>query len=52
MSSPSDRVLKQFLDLKDAFNLLPKQEQDHQLKYHLGSIFIDCPICGVKGRKL
>lgn len=48
----SESALRDLESLKDAFLRLPKEEQDHQLKYHLGSVFIDCPICGMNGRKV
>mgnify|MGYP001578867244 CR=1 FL=1 len=48
----SEEALKSMTRLKDSMLALPKEEQDHQLKYHFGSIFLDCPICGMKGRKV
>ena len=50
--STPEKALESMNQLLACFKALPKEEQDHQMKYHLGSIFLDCPICGMKGRKI
>ena len=47
----AEKALQSMTRMVEDFKSLPKEEQDHQMKYHLGSIYIDCPICGNKGYK-
>ena len=51
-ASTPEKALRDMESLVASFKALSKEEQNHQLKYHLGSIFLDCPICGMKGRKI
>lgn len=44
--------LKSMTLMVEFYKSLPQPEQEHLGKYHLGSVFLDCPICGLKGRKV
>jgi hypothetical protein len=48
----AEEILKSMTRMVEMFKALPIEEQEHQSKYHLGSVFLDCPICGHKGVKL
>lgn len=48
----AENSLKSFTKLVEMFKALPKEDQEHYGKYHLGSVFLDCPICGHKGVRL
>lgn len=43
--------LESMMRMVEMYKNLPKEEQEHLGKYHLGSVFLDCPICGAKGAK-
>ena len=51
-ASTPEKALETMVNFVKMFKELPQEEQDHLGKYHLGSVFLDCPICGHKGVRL